>query len=239
MSATGGRFETTRWSVVLAAGSAPEAERRAALESLCAASWPPLYAFARRDGAPPEAAADLVQGFFADLLGRDGIGAADPERGRFRTYLLAAFRHYRSRVREKERAAKRGGGAVPIRLDVEIGERGYLAEPADDRTPERIYARRWALGLLDRVLGRLAGEYDGARAALFAELRPRLTAGGDAPPLAAVAARLGMGVGAVKVALHRMRRRYRDLLRAAIAETVSSPEEVDDELGQLMEALAG
>ncbi len=229
------RFRTTRWSLVVAAGAAEGSGGRAALETLCRDSWFPLYAFARRGGAAPADAADLVQGFFADLLEREGIAAADPERGRFRTFLLAAFRHHASKEREKARAAKRGGGAV-LSLDFADGESRYLAEPVDDRTPERIYERRWALALLDRVLGDLEADYAGDRAPLFRTLRPWL-AGGDPPSHAEAAAALGLSEGAVKVALHRLRRRYRDLLRAAIAETVATPEEVEDEIRHLLGAV--
>ncbi|MCK6478732.1 MAG: sigma-70 family RNA polymerase sigma factor [Planctomycetes bacterium] len=231
------RFRTTRWSLVVAAGAAEGTEGRAALETLCRDCWFPLYAFARRGGAAPADAADLVQGFFADLLEREGIAAADPARGRFRTFLLAAFRHFASKERERARALKRGGGAV-LPLDFSDGESRYLAEPADDRTPERIYERRWALALLDRVLADLRADYAGERAVLFETLGPWLAAAGDPPSHAEAAARLGLSEGAVRVALHRLRRRYRDLLRGAIAETVGSPEEVDDEIRHLLEALA-
>jgi len=232
----GARFRTTRWSLVVAAGTAEGTEGRAALETLCAAAWFPLYAFARRGGSPPADAADLVQGFFADLLERQGIAAADPERGRFRTFLLAAFRHFASKERERARALKRGGGRV-LPLDFSDGESRYLAEPVDDRTPESLYERRWALALLDRVLEDLGAAYAGGRAPLFEVLRPWL-AGGDPPSHAEAAARLGLSGGAVKVALHRLRKRYRDLLRAAIAETVASPEEVEDEIRHLLGALS-
>lgn len=233
----GARFPTTRWSMVVAAGIGEDPAGRAALESLCAGSWEPLYAFARRGGAGPEEAADLVQGFFADLLERDAIRAADPGRGRFRTFLLASFRHHASKVRARDRAAKRGGGATAIPLDFAAGERRYLAEPVDDRTPEGVYERQWTLALLERVLERLRAAYSGDRAELFETLRPWLVAGASPPSHAEAANRLGMGEGAVKVALHRMRRRYRDLLREAIAETVESPDEVDDEIRHLLDSL--
>lgn len=233
------RFATTRWSMVVAAGERETPEGRAALESLCRSCWVPLYAFARRGGARPEEAADLVQGFFADLLERSAIRQADPERGRFRTFLLAAFRHFASKERERERALKRGGGATILPLDFAAGESLYLAEPADDRTPERIYERRWALSLLDRVMGELRASYDGERAAVFEALRPFLAGEDPGGTLAQIGDRIGMTEGAAKVALHRMRRRYRDLLRAAIAETVADPSEVDGEIRHLLASLAG
>ena len=234
----GARFATTRWSVVLAAGRESTAEGRAALQTLCCAAWLPLYAFARRGGAPPEEAADLVQGFFADLLARDGVRDADPDRGRFRTFLLAAFRHFASKERARDRAAKRGGAAHHVSFDFDDGESRYRAEPVDHRTPESVFERHWALALLDRVLDDLRRAYDGDRALLFDTLRPWLVAGGDPPSHAAAAELLGMGIPAVKVALHRLRRRYRDLLRAAIAETVAAPDDVDDEIRHLADALA-
>jgi RNA polymerase sigma-70 factor (ECF subfamily) len=236
--AGGDRFATTRWSLVVSAGTRDGADGRAALAALCGAYWFPLYAFARRRGAGPDDAADLVQGFFADLLGRDSIRTASPERGRFRTFLLAAFRHFTSKERDRERAAKRGGGAPVLSLDLADGERRFLAEPTGGETPERLYERRFATTLLARVLAELEDDYAGDRAELFRVLRPWLVVDGDAPSHAEAAERLGMSEGAVKVALHRMRRRYRDRLRAAIAETVASPDDVDDEIRSLLASLA-
>ena len=239
-SPSGARFATTRWSLVVAAGEGVSPEGRAALETLCKDCWFPLYAFARRGGARPDDAQDLVQGFFAALLEKGYVRQADRERGRFRTFLLAAFRHHASNEREKERAAKRGGGATLLLLDLADGEDRYLAEPVDDRTPERVFEQRWALALLDRVLTELRTSYgDGPRGTVFEALRPLLIGGEPSSSLAEAASRLGMSEGAAKVALHRMRRRYRDLLRAVIAETVADPLEVDDEIRQLLQALAG
>jgi RNA polymerase sigma-70 factor (ECF subfamily) len=235
------RFATTRWSIVVAAGAGEDTEGRAALESLCGAYWYPLYAFERRRGTAAADAQDLVQGFFAELLEKDVLRQADRERGRFRTFLIAAFRHFASREREKGRALKRGGGRRILPLDFEDGESRYLREPVDARTPETIYERRWALTLLDGALGRLREEHRAAgREDLFEALRGTLGAGGGpAEPYAALGERLGMSEGAVKVAVHRLRRRYREVLRAAIAETVADPSEVDDEIRHLLEALAG
>jgi RNA polymerase sigma factor (sigma-70 family) len=234
------RFPPTRWSLVAAAAEPASGESRAALEVLCRASWLPLYAFARRSGSAPEAAEDLVQGFFAALLEKGYLAEADRERGRFRTFLLAAFRHHVSRERERERAQKRGGGVRTLALDMASGERLYLAEPADERTPERLFERRWALLLLERALEGLRQNYGGMeKSEVFETLRPFLVGGEPASPLADVGARLGLSEGAVKVALHRLRRRYRDTLRAAIAETVAHPAEIDDEIRHLLGALAG
>jgi RNA polymerase sigma factor (sigma-70 family) len=233
------RFATTRWSIVVAAGAAADTEGHAALESLCRAYWYPLYAFERRGGTPAADAQDLVQGFFAELLEKDYLRQADRERGRFRTFLLAAFRHYASKEREKARALKRGGGRKPLPLDFGDGEDRYLREPADLRTPETVYERRWALTLLDGTLDRLRLEHEASgRSDLFEALRGTLS-GGDSAPYADIGTRLGMSEGAVKVAVHRLRKRYRELLRAAIAETVAEPSAVDDEIRHLLEAVTG
>ena len=235
----GARFATTHWSIVVAAGGDSTPEGRAALESLCRAYWLPLYAFARRGGAARPTAEDLVQGFFAELLEKDRIRQADRARGRFRTFLLAAFRHYTSHERDKARALKRGGAHEALSLDFEEGEGHYLREPADERTPERVFDRRWALAVLDGTLARLHDEHARAgRLDLFEALRGTITAGGTDERWAEIGARIGMTEGAVKVAAHRLRRRYREVLRESIAETVADPAEVDDEIRHLMSALA-
>jgi RNA polymerase sigma factor (sigma-70 family) len=236
----GGGFATTRWSMVVAAGADSTPEGRAALESLFSAYWAPLYTFARRSGADREEAQDLVQGFLAELLEKDRLRQADRNRGRFRTFLLAAFRHHWSHERERARALKRGGGRAPLPLDFDSGENLYLAEPADDRTPERLFDRRWALTVLAAAIERVQDDHARAgRTDLFEALRGTIGAGGDDAGWAAVADRLGMTEGAVKVAAHRLRRRYREVLRDIIAETVADPSEVDDEIRHLMASLAG
>ncbi len=232
------RFLTTRWSMVVAAGDSDDSGGPEALEDLCREYWFPLYAFERRRGTPPADAQDLVQSFFAEAIEKDYVKQANRERGRFRTFLIASFRHHASKEREKGRAQKRGGGRAPLPLDFADGESRVLLEPADDRTPERVFERRWALALLDRVMARLrAEEASAGRGDLFDGLRPYL-AGEGGPPHAETAARLGMSEGAVKVAVHRLRRRYRDALREAIAETVADAAEVDDEIRHLLAALA-
>lgn len=237
-------FRTTRWSIVVAAGADSTAvsttARRAALESLCRAYWHPLYTFARRGGADREEAQDLVQGFLTELIEKDRFRQADPARGRFRTFLLAAFRHHWSHERDRARAAKRGGGRAPLPLDFESGEDRYLREPADERTPEKVFDRRWAATLLDAAVKRLREEHVLAdRADLFDALRGTIASGGASMSWAEAGGRLGMSEGAVKVAAHRLRRRYREVLRAIIAETVADPADVDDEIRHLMDALAG
>lgn len=230
------RFHTTRWSLVADAGAAGE---RVILGELCAAYWMPLYVFARRSGHDEHDARDLVQGFFATLIEKDYLADADRERGRFRTFLLAAFKHHASKERAKEQAQKRGGDRVRLSLDFDDGERRYRLELTDDQTPEDLFERRWALTLLDRALERLAAR-ERARGATEAErfeaLRPLLT-GGPSQPYREIGEQLGINETAVKVAVHRMRARYRDALRAEIADTVTDPAFVDDEILRLMEAV--
>jgi RNA polymerase sigma-70 factor (ECF subfamily) len=219
---------------VLAAGRGEAKESQEALESLCRAYWYPLYAFTRRLGQSPEAAQDQTQAFFARLLEKNYLRAADPERGRFRSFLLAAFKHFLSRERERARAQKRGGGRKPLPLDFEDGERRYLREPAHALTAERLYEQRWALALLDRALARLREEYRQAgKAELFERLKDHLT-GGEAPrPYREAAADLGTTEGALKMAVHRLRQRFREIVLAEIAQTVAGPDEVDEELRHL------
>lgn len=230
------RFATTRWSIVLATrGDAAEA--RDALETLCRAYWYPLYAYARRRGASPEDAQDLVQGFVLVLLRRGSLAAADPERGRFRTFLLTAFQRHVAHERARDAAQKRGGGLVRLPFEIDDPERRYSLEPVDDRTPESLYERRWAMALLARAVGRLREEDDGDPARLAA-LLPHVGGTGDARPYREIAASLGMSETAVKVAVHRLRRRCRDLLRDEVAHTVAGESEIEDELTRLRAALA-
>lgn len=233
----GSSFLTTRWSVVLAAGRAPAPARRAALEDLAAAYWYPLYAFARRRGLAPDSAADRAQGFFALLLERDDLARADPARGRFRAYLQAAFRNHLADERDRERAQKRGGGRVPVSIDAREGERRLVREPIDGETPEIAFERAWVAELLARAFERLRAEQEKiGREALFDKLRPSLAAEDDAPRFATVARELSMTENAVKVAAHRLRKRYGELLREEVAATVSDPgdpAEIEDEIRAL------
>ena len=235
----GNRFRTTRWSVVRdAAEDDPEASR-AALATLCEAYWQPLYAYARRRGSSPDDAADLVQGFLAALLEKGWLRDVDEARGRFRGFLATAFRRYATKEREKGRARKRGGGVAHVSLDLEHGESQYRLEPADERwTPERIFARRWALTVLQQVFDDLREEWSSAsKAAVFDELAVFLGGHSPTPTHAEVAERVGMTTGAVKVAVHRLRKRYRALLREHVAATVSNDADVDDEIRSLIAAL--
>jgi RNA polymerase sigma-70 factor (ECF subfamily) len=231
------RFTTTRWSLVLAAGrrGSPEADR--ALAALCESSWYPLYAEARRRGLAAEEASDRVQGFFARLLECDGFAMADRTRGRFRSFLLAAFGHFMANEWDRQRAQKRGGTRTIASLDARDGESRLLREPAHQSTPERVFDRRWALALIERALTRLESEYARAgKAAVFAALKPAL--GGDRGiPYGNLARTLGISEGAVKVAMHRLRARCAESIRDEVAQTVDSPEDVDDELRLLFAAL--
>lgn len=230
-----GQFATTRWSVVLAAGGrAPASD--VALATLCESYWYPVYAYLRRDGHTVEDAQDLTQAFFARLLEKHWVEAATPERGRFRSFLLASVKHFVSNERDRARALKRGG-ALPA-LPLETGEHRYRHEPQDDTTPETLYHREWAQTVFDRVLGRLQDELTTAgKSHIFEALQPHVTNEDDAGSCRDAASVLGMSEGAVRVTVHRLRRRFRDLLRAEVAESVSADQSVDDEVQLLRTAL--
>ncbi len=229
-------FAPTRWSLIVAARDGHSHEARQALSQLCEVYWYPLYAYIRRRGHTADQAQDLTQEFFARLLERDFLGAADPEKGRFRAFLLACCKNFLANEHDRAAAQKRGGRA-PATLSVEGAEERYRREPAHDLTPERAFERRWALTLLDRALGRLRDEFTGrGKGGVFDGLRPYLVGDRGAPQERAAAA-LGMSVGAFKVAVHRMRQRYRELLREEIAQTVGGPDEVEEEIRDLFTAL--
>jgi len=231
-------FATTHWSVVLAAGHSSSPECRQALSALCESYWYPLYAYVRRRGHSVEEAQDLTQAFFAFLLEKDALRVADRERGRFRSFLLAALNNFLANEWRRAHAERRGGHRLQLALDFDSGERRYSLEPADETTPERIFERRWALVLLERAMDRLRRQYEsGGKAALFAALKPYLGGGGEILSHEEVAKQLGVSAGSVKVAVHRLRRRCRETLRQEIAQTVGSPDEVDDELRALFTAL--
>ncbi len=218
------------------APGAPGAEE--ALAALCEIYWYPLYAFLRSRGRSPEDAQDLTQSFFARLLEKNAIRHADPTRGRFRAFLLSSLKNFASNERDREQADKRGGGVRMLSLEFDAAEDRLQLEVPTDETPERVFDRRWALTLLNRVFSRLEAQAGrGEKAQQFGRLKPYLT--GDAPQLsyAETGALLEMSEGAVKVAVHRLRRQFRDLVHDEIAQTVSSPEEVDDELRHLWSAV--
>lgn len=229
-------FLTTHWSVVMGARAADSKRARAALETLCRTYWYPLYAFVRRFGHSPHDAEDLVQSFFAQCLEKDYLRAADREKGRFRSFLLTALKRFLANESERARARKRGGGHQLISLDAE--ER-YALEPAHQLSADKLFERRWALTLLEKVLNRLQAEQEAAgRLDTFKELQPFLTAAGRGTPYAELAARLGTNEGAIKVAVHRLRRRYRELLEQEIANTVATPAEIDEERRYLLQVLS-
>ena len=226
---------TTRWSLVLTAGLGSGAEAREALSALIEAYWYPLYAFIRRRGYPAEEAYDLTQSFFASLLEKSGFAAADPARGRFRSWLLASVSHFLSNARDYSQAQKRGGQVHTLRIDGEAAEGRYRLEPAHEETPERLFERQWTLALLARVFDALRHEWAGAgKGALFERLKGCLTGEKNPATYQQVADGLGMTEGAVKVAAHRLRRRFRELLEAEVAQTVERPEEVEEELRHLL-----
>ncbi|HXT12620.1 MAG TPA: sigma-70 family RNA polymerase sigma factor [Candidatus Angelobacter sp.] len=231
-------FATTHWSVVLAAGNDAAPKAQDALEKLCRIYWHPLYAYARRRGHSPADAEDLAQGFFAWLLERKWLARADQERGRFRSFLLTSFSNFLANEWDKARAQKRGGGQI-VSLQLEEVEVQYAWESAEHFTAEQSFELRWALALLDEVLRRLEAEFakDG-KTELFEALKPCLLGERSAQPYAALAAKLGMTEGSVKVAVHRLRQRYRQLLRDEIANTVSKPDEVEEEMRYLFAVLS-
>jgi RNA polymerase sigma-70 factor (ECF subfamily) len=237
---TAGRhqFAPTRWSVVLVAGrrSSPDSQR--ALESLCEAYWYPLYAYVRQRVTDINDAHDLTQAFFAELLAKNYVGAARAERGRFRAFLLTSFKHFLSKEWERAKAQKRGGGKAPISLDFESADSQYRIEPACGLTAEQIYDREWAVALLGRIMQRLQQEsVDAGKPEQFAELKGFLIGDHPGATYADVAMKLGMTEAAVKMATHRMRKRYRELLREEIADTVTDPKEIEDEILKLFATL--
>lgn len=232
-------FVTTQWTVVLSAARNDTPRARAALENLCQSYWPPLYAYVRRRGNSPADAEDLTQEFFARLLERNAVATVSPDKGRFRSFLLASLNHFLSDEWDKSRAQKRGGGKV-ISVDLQNAETHLAEAAARDLTPEQAFERRWALTLLEQVYQRLAAEYrEQGKEKLFDTLRPALAGASAAAPYAELARQLNLSEGAVKVAVHRLRQRYRALLRDTIADTVTGPEEVEDELRYLFRTLAG
>lgn len=235
-----GVFATTHWSVVIAARQ-PDARSAAALDTLCRAYWYPLYAFARCQGQSPENARDLTQEFFSQLLARGGLSSADPERGRFRTFLLASFKHLVANEWKRANRQKRGGGVEVFSLDAADPEERYQLEPADHSSPDKLYERRWAETFLARVIERLRRECNGdgpERERRFDVLKVFLLEEKGALTLTDAAAQLGLSVIATKGIVHRLRQRYRDIFREEIAHLVARPEEIEDEIRHLFQALA-
>ena len=233
-----GWFASTHWSVVLLAGQSSSSKAEEALARLCNVYWFPLYAFIRRQGHNPADAEDLTQAFFARFLEKDYVKDVDQRKGKFRSFLLASLKHFLADQWDRSQAEKRGGGMALISLDAQTAETRYLLEPRDNLAPDRIFERRWALTLLEQAMARLREEFTLAgKADFFDRLKNFMTAEKDADTYADAAAKLSTTEAAVKMAVQRMRRRYRELLRSEIANTVSDPAEIDEELRHLAEAL--
>lgn len=234
----GGQFTTTHWSVVLAAKDEVAPEATQALAELCRIYWYPLYAYVRRKGHSVADAQDLTQEFFARLLEKHYLGSVDRRKGKFRSFLLASLEHFLAKEWTRAHRLKRGGGQTIIYWDGCDPEERYRLEPADDWTAERIYERRWALTVLEQAMSALEAEYQrGGKQQLFAELRP-LISGDEAAAYPTLAQRLRMSEGAVRVAVHRLRQRYSDCVRAEIAKIVQRPEEIEEELRHLFTAFS-
>lgn len=233
-------FATTCWTLVLAAGEGdPDSPRRRdALEQVCRAYWYPLYAFIRRRGHDPHSAEDLTQSFFARLLQRDDLAGLTREGGRFRSFLLTALNHFLVNEHERRNTLKRGGGNTPVSLDALALEERYRTEPAHQASPDRLFDRHWALALMEEGLRRLATvEADAGRSDTFESLKPFLSREPEPGEYAALAARLGIATGTLAVQVHRLRDRYRECVRTAVAGTVDNPFDVDPEMRQLLAAL--
>lgn len=233
-------FATTHWSLVLKAGRSDSTQARHALEKLCRTYWFPLYAYVRRRGYNPEDAQDLTQGFFVRLLEHQSIAAADPERGRFRSFMLGAMNHFLADERARAQAQKRGGGRHVVHLDVAAAEQRLDSELKDNITPDKAFDRQWAAALLNAVLDGLAEEYAGeGKKDLFEALKQTLAGARESQPYAELAQCLAMNEGAVRTAVHRLRKRYRELLRTEIANTVGSEAEVEEEIRHLFRISGG
>lgn len=226
--------------MVVRAGDIGTPDGRTALAQLCRLYWYPLYWFARRRGLTPHDAEDLTQGFFADLLERGAIARADATRGRFRTFLLASFQNYQSHQRERAGTLKRGGGHEIVSLEaLQTAETRFQGEPADGISPEKLFDQKWAHSLLDAVLELLRREYTAAgKQAWFDELKVVLWGGRGEVRYAEIAVRVGSTEGAIKVAVHRLRQRFRECLRAEVAQTVLDAGDIDDEMRHLLTAVS-
>jgi DNA-directed RNA polymerase specialized sigma24 family protein len=230
-------FATTHWTVVLAAGGSSTPQTDRALEDLCRTYWYPLYAYVRRQGHSKEDAEDLTQGFFASFLKRNYLEGVSSEKGRFRAFLLGSLKHYLANEHDRAGRLKRGGGVAPLSLDWQDADTRYQVDLTDPLSPDRLYDRAWAVALLEQVIRRLGAECAAeGKAATFEQLKPFLTVGKGAIPYADAAVRLGMNEGTARVAVHRLRKRYRELLREEIARTLAAPTDVEDELRALFRA---
>lgn len=233
----GGRFLTTHWTVVRDAGDPDSPGYRTALATLCETYWYPLYAYLRRYGCDPHEAEDLTQGFLARMLDKEDFRLADPERGKFRSFLMASLRHFTANERKHAKRIKRGGAATPVPIDVKDAELHYAQEAVNDLTPEKLFERSWALNVLEQAVDRLEDEWRSSnKTEQFDALKAYLTPGAASATYRETAQSLDMTEGAVKVAVHRLRRAYRAQLRAVIAETVSTENDVEEEIRDLFDA---
>ena len=231
-------FVTTHWSVVLAAGESSGPSAQAALEKLCRTYWYPLYVYVRREGNSPEDAQDLTQDFFARLLEKNYLAKADPDRGKFRTFLLRSLKNFL--VNEWKRAGrlKRGGGLEFLSIDTNAAEDRYIAEAPDEFNPDAEYETRWAVALIEQVLAALRQEFNAAdKGRIFEELKGFIWGDKSSASYAEIAAPLNLSEGTVKVAVHRLRQRFRELLRDEVAHTVARPDDIDGELRHLISVL--
>jgi DNA-directed RNA polymerase specialized sigma24 family protein len=232
-------FATTHWTVVIAAGRGSSREAEVALEELCRTYWFPLYVYVRRQTPTREDAEDLTQAFFARFLEKNYLEKLRSQKGKFRAFLLAALKHFLANEWDRASTQKRGGGVMPISLDWQNADARYLIEPVDNLSPDTLYDRTWAITLLQKVLARLRDENateDKSR--LFAQLKPFLMVGTSAVPYGDAAAKLNLGEGAVRVAVHRLRRRYRELLREEISQTLSDTSDIAEEMRTLFSAFS-
>lgn len=233
-----GAFGTTHWSIVLQAGDNNSAAAQAALEKLCRTYWYPLYAFVRRQGGNPHDAEDLTQAFFVHLLEKDALKTVAREKGRFRSFLLATLTNFLNNERDKRQTIKRGGKLQLVSWDEVKAEDHYQHEPLDHITPEKLFERGWAFTVFEQALERLKKEHDGKKQPVFEKLQPYLTREVEPGHLSLVSAELMMTEGAAKVALHRLRRRFGELLRSQVAYTVADPDLVEEEIRHLLTAIS-
>jgi RNA polymerase sigma-70 factor (ECF subfamily) len=232
-------FATTRWSMVISAGRQSSPESNRALAALCETYWYPLYAYVRRRVVDVNEARDLTQAFFCELLEKNYVESADPERGKFRAWLITTFKHFLSKEWDKAKAQKRGGGLAPIPLDFAAADSNLSIEPSSGLTPEQFYDQQWAITLLGEIMDRLQAEFEqDGKGRQFDVLKGHLIGDHEGTSYADAAAALAMNEAAVRKAVSRMRRRYRELLREEIVQTVSSQEEVDDEIRNLFATLS-
>ncbi len=237
MAATGGGFNTTQWTLIVAAGDSQHPDSHDALEDLCNSYWYPLYFYLRRRGYPREEAEDLVQGFFTQLLAKSYLKAADPERGRFRSFMLTSLKNFAANEWDRKKAQKRGGGTTTLSLDFETAEGRYHIDPVDDDTPEQVFDRGWAVTQLEQVFERMRSESVGGDSERrFDVLKGFLTGDADDIRYKDVAEQLDISEGAVKVAVHRLRHRFGVVLRDEVARTLNDADDVDDEIRHLFEA---